>query len=178
MFETGQKFSTKDTAEDLHGQEERIARADPTTVVWRYSARRNSAVNVGMQQQVLSPSVKNANHADFCPQVYGIGRDLQQRLRAGSEQQVVEQTRVVQGQHMEFMGHSEHHMEVAGGQEFSLAGRQPTLARLDLALGAALNGTKRFELLEVKAGSIPVQEAIALSAQDVGHLQGGPSHLS
>jgi len=29
---------------------------------------------------------------------------------------------------------------------------------------AALNGTKRFELLEVKAGSIPVQEAIALSA--------------
>jgi hypothetical protein len=29
---------------------------------------------------------------------------------------------------------------------------------------AALNGTKRFELLEVKAGSIPVQEAIALCA--------------
>jgi len=29
---------------------------------------------------------------------------------------------------------------------------------------AALNGTKRFELLEVKARSIPVQEAIALSA--------------
>ena len=41
---------------------------------------------------------------------------------------------------------------------------------------AALNGTKRFELLEVKAGPIPVQEAIALSAEDVGHLQGGPSH--
>jgi len=85
-------------------------------------------------------------------------------------------------------------MEIAGGQEFSLAGRQPTLARLGLALGtmpisarvvrddlmsaaqacipvatqrcgaAALNGTKRFELLEVKARSIPVQEAIALSA--------------
>jgi hypothetical protein len=29
---------------------------------------------------------------------------------------------------------------------------------------AALNGTKRFELLELKARSIPVQEAIALSA--------------
>jgi hypothetical protein len=85
-------------------------------------------------------------------------------------------------------------MEVASGQEFSLAGRQPTLARLGLALGAVpisarvvrdglmtaaracipvatqrcgtttLNGTKRFELLEVKAGSITVQEAIALSA--------------
>jgi hypothetical protein len=92
-------------------------------------------VNVGMQQQVLPPSVQNADHADFCAQVFGIGCDLQQGLRAGSEQQVVEQTRVVQGQHIEFMGHSEHDMEVAGGQEFSLAGRQPTLARLDLALG-------------------------------------------
>ena len=161
-------------------------------------------MNVRMQQQVLPPSVESANHADLGSQVFGIGRDLQQSLRAGSEQQVVEQTRVVQGQHIEFMGQREHHMEVAGGQEFSLAGRQPTLARLGLTLGtvpiparvvrdglmstaqagipvatqccgaAALNGTKRFELLEVKAGSIPVQEAIALSAEDVGHLQGGP----
>jgi hypothetical protein len=92
------------------------------------------------------------------------------------------------------MRHSEHNMEVAGGQEFSLAGRQPTLARLRLALGAmpisarvvrdglmsaaqaripvatqccgaaALNGAKRFELLEVKTGSIAVPEAIALCA--------------
>src|SRR2546430_13586194 len=89
-----------------------------------------------MQQKVLSPGVQNANHADLCPQVLGIGRDLQQGLRAGSEQQVVEQTRVVQGQHIEFMGNSEHNMEVAGGEELSLMSRQPTLARLRLALGA------------------------------------------
>jgi hypothetical protein len=29
---------------------------------------------------------------------------------------------------------------------------------------AALNGTKGFELLKIKAGSIPIQEAIALRA--------------
>jgi hypothetical protein len=138
--------------------------------------------------------VENANHADLCSQVFGIGCDLQQGFRTGSEQQVVEQTRVIQGQHIEFMRHSEYNMEVAGGQEFSLAGCQPALARLRLTLGAmpisarvvrddlmsaaqacipvttqccgaaALNGAKRFELLKVKAGSIPVQEAIALSA--------------
>ncbi len=148
----------------------------------------------GCSSRFCPQVLENANHADLCSQVFGIGRDLQQGLRAGSEQQVVEQTCVVQGQHIEFMGHREHHMEVAGGQEFSLTGRQPALARLALALGAvpisarvvrdglmstaqarilvatqccgtaALNGTKRFELLEVKAGSIPVQEAIALSA--------------
>jgi hypothetical protein len=151
-------------------------------------------VNVGMQQQVLPPGVQNADHADLGSQVFAISRDLHQSLCAGSEQQVVEQTRVVQGQHVEFMGHREHHMEVAGGQEFSLAGRQPTLACLGLTLGAvpisarvvrdglmsaaqaripvatqccvaaALNGPKGFELLEVKARSIVVQEAIALSA--------------
>src|SRR6266436_1979807 len=104
MFQTGQKFSTKDAAEDLHGQEKRIPRADPTTLVWRYSARGNGAVNVGMQQQVLPPGVQNADHADLCSQVFGIGRDLQQGLRTGSEQQVVEQTRVVQCQHMSSWG--------------------------------------------------------------------------
>ena len=81
------------------------------------------------------PQVENANHADLCSQVFGIGRDLQQGLRAGSEQQVVEQTCVVQGQHIEFMGHREHHMEVAGGQGVLAVGRQPTLARLGLTLG-------------------------------------------
>ena len=35
---------------------------------------------------------------------------------------------------------------------------------------------KSFELLKVKARSIPLQKAIALRAQNVGHLEGGPSH--
>jgi hypothetical protein len=41
---------------------------------------------------------------------------------------------------------------------------------------AALNGAKGFELLKVEARSIPIQEAIALRAEDVDHLEGGPSH--
>src|SRR5450631_4820605 len=40
------------------------------------------------------------------------------------------------------------------------------------------NGTKGFELLKAKAGSIAIQEAIALHAKDVSHLEGGPSHFS
>jgi hypothetical protein len=59
-----------------------------------------------------------------------------------------------------------------------------TAARASIAMtaqscGATVqNGTKRFELLKAKAGSIPIQEAIALHAKDVGHLEGGPSHFS
>ena len=64
-------------------------------MIRRESARWNDAVNMGMEQQVLSPGVQNADHADLRAQVFGIGGDFQQGLRAGGEQQVVEQTRVL-----------------------------------------------------------------------------------
>jgi hypothetical protein len=41
---------------------------------------------------------------------------------------------------------------------------------------AALNGAKGFVLLKVEAGSIAIQEVVALRAEDVGHLEGRPRH--
>src|ERR1700730_6782675 len=99
-------------------------------------------------------------------------------------------------------------MEVAGGEKLALASCEPMFARLRLALrtvpvatrvigdglvtafrtgidmtaqrsrAAALNGPKGLELLKVEAPLIPVQEAVALRAEDVGHLHGGPVHPS
>src|SRR5262245_3651607 len=42
---------------------------------------------------------------------------------------------------------------------------------------AALNGPKRLELLKVDATLVPVEEAVALCAEDVGHLHDGPAHF-
>ena len=175
-------------------------------MVRREPARGNDAVNVGMQEQVLSPGVQDADDTDLGSQVLRIDGDFQQRLCAGSEQQIVKQARVLQSQHIQFVRYGEDHVEVAGGQEFAFPCRQPALARLCLTLGAvaiaarvvgdglitatrasiampaeggsaaALNGTKGFELLIIKARSIPIQETIALHAENVGHLEGGPSH--
>src|SRR5712692_2350024 len=177
-------------------------------MIRRKPTRGNDAVNVRMQQQVLSPGVQDADHADLGSQVFLIRCDLQQSSCAGGEQQIVKQARVFQGQDIHFMRHGEHGMEIAGSQEFALAGRQPALAGLRLTLGAvpistrvvgdglisatlasvampaegsgatALDGPKGFELLKAKARSIPLQKAIALRAQNVGHLKGGPSHSS
>jgi hypothetical protein len=61
-------------------------------VVKRESAGGNDAVNVGMQEQVLSPGVECADDADFSSQVFGIGGDFEQGLSTGGEQQVVEQS--------------------------------------------------------------------------------------
>jgi hypothetical protein len=104
------------------------------------------------------------------------------------------------------MGHGEHDMEIAGGQKFAFPCRQPALSCLRLALGAmpvsarvvgdglitatlagiampaegggaaALNGAKGLELLEIQARSIAVEKTLALGAEDVSHLYGGPSH--
>ena len=117
------------------------------------------------------------------PRCFGIGRDFQQRLRAGGEQQIVEDSRVVQRQHIEFMGHGEDHMEVAGSEKLSLSCREPVFTRLRLALravpvparvigdglvtalwtgidmaaqrsrAAALDGAKGLELLKVETPS-------------------------
>jgi hypothetical protein len=54
-------------------------------------------LNVGMQEQVLSPGVQDADDADLGPQVFAIEGDLQQGLGAGGEEQVVEPTWVFQG---------------------------------------------------------------------------------
>ncbi len=84
-------------------------------MIWGESARGDGAVNVGMQEQVLSPGVQDADDADLGAQVFAVEGDLQQGLSAGGEQQVVEQTRIFQSQDVEFMRHSEHDMEVTGG---------------------------------------------------------------
>src|SRR5260370_42063140 len=116
-----------------------------------------------------------------------MGCDFQQGLRRRGEQQIVKQARVFQGQDIQFMRHGEHGMEIAGSQEFALAGRQPALAGLRLTLGAvpisarvvgdgltsatlasvampaegsgaaALNGPKALELLKPNAHQSPFQ---------------------
>jgi hypothetical protein len=42
---------------------------------------------------------------------------------------------------------------------------------------AVLQGAEGLELLEIEARSIAVEEALALNAEDVGHLHGGPVHF-
>src|SRR5215468_5533638 len=158
------------------------------------AARGNDTVNVGMQEQVLSPGVQDGDHTDLGSEVLGIRCDFQQRLCASREQQIVKQAGVLQSQHIQLVRYGEDHVKIAGVEEFAFPCSDPALASLCLTLGAvaiatrvvgdglipatrasiampaeggsaaALNGTKSFELLKVKARSIPIQETIALRA--------------
>ena len=64
------------------------------------------------------------------PRCLGSACNFQQCLCAGSEQEVVERFSVLQRQHIEFVRHGEHDVEVAGGEQLALACCEPVFARL------------------------------------------------
>ena len=105
-------------------------------MISRKPARGNDTVNVGMQKQVLSPGMQDGDHADLGSEVLHIGCDSQQGLRSSGEQQIVKQAWVLQRQHIQFVRHSEHDMEIAGVEELASPCRDPALASLRLTLGA------------------------------------------
>jgi len=76
-FQTGAKLTAEDAAEDLYRKKERVTRPNPAAMVWRESAGGNHAVNVRMEQKILSPGVQNADDSDLSAQVPGIGCDFQ-----------------------------------------------------------------------------------------------------
>jgi hypothetical protein len=68
--------------------------------------------------------------------VFGISRDLEQRLGGGPKQQAINQRFVLQGQGSQEVGQSEDHMKVGDGQQFGGTFLQPALASCRLALRA------------------------------------------
>src|SRR6478735_4592345 len=166
------------------------------------AASRNHAVDVGMQQQILSPSVKDGDGSDLSTRPFGVRRHLQQCGGSGGKQQVVKAARVFERQHVQLMRNTEDDMEVCRRQDFLFASSEPTLACLCLTLGAmpvtarvvgnglmtaartrvemttqsccaaVLDGAERFQLLKVEARPVSVEKAVALCANEIGHLQG------
>ena len=93
-------------------------------------------MHVWVMQQVLAPGVQNAEKADGGPEMFGIGGDLQQGVRAGLEKQAVDLLLVLQGERGQFVRQSEDDMEVAHRQHFGLPFGDPAVAGRRLTLGA------------------------------------------
>jgi hypothetical protein len=74
------KLSPEDLAERLNGQEEGIQRMDPSLFVRRDSAAWNNTVNVGMEQQVLSPCVKDPEETNLGSQMFGVACHFTERF--------------------------------------------------------------------------------------------------
>ncbi len=159
-----------------------------------------------MVLQPLAPRVEDHQPADVATKALRIARDLEQGLGGGVKQQVVHHALVDERETGERLRHREDDVDVADWQELLLASRHPrvprrgqTLRAMPIATAVVREGrlralvtaiavpTKRggatlrdrpedAPMLPGHPGAVHLQEAIAMSAHDVGHLEGWPRH--
>src|SRR5438552_5009755 len=77
LLQPGDELAAEDPAEDLHRKKEGIPWVNPTFVIRRQTAGRDYAMDMGVEQQILSPCVKNAQETDLGTEVLGVGCDFQ-----------------------------------------------------------------------------------------------------
>jgi hypothetical protein len=92
-------------------------------------------MHVGMQGEILSPRVENAEETDLGAPVPGIGGEFEHGFRAGTKQQVVDHLGVPLTQGLEFLGEGKDYVEVGDTEQFLFSRDEPALRCLGLALG-------------------------------------------
>jgi len=136
LFQIVQEQASKHPREHCDRQEEPRPAGYPAFTVQRDPAARKKKVNVRVVQQILSPGVQHTQEADLRAQMVWIGGDLTQRLRRRSEQDIVDDGLVLEGDDLDLRGHREHDVEVGHVEQFGLTVREPLGARETLALWA------------------------------------------
>jgi len=94
-----------------------------------------NTVDMGMRLEGLSPGVQNGKQTDLSAEVLGVGCHFEQRGGAAGKQQCEQPPLVLPHQGYERVRHAEDQMEVADGQQFLLALREPLIASVGLTLG-------------------------------------------
>jgi hypothetical protein len=153
--ESVEELSAEYLPQNPNREQESLLGSDPLRAIGGESTCRNDAVDMRMEQQVLSPCVEDGKHADVGAEPFGVACNFDQGLGCRCEQQIVEDTRTGQGEDVEFVRDGKHGMEVAGGQQFLLAVFDPALAGSGLALRAVpvTAGVERDAVLEAASGA-------------------------
>jgi hypothetical protein len=135
----GQSFeeqAAEEAREHPHGQKEAGPAGNPALAVGRKAAARDDDMGVRMVGQCRSPGVEDGGESDARAEVLGVGRDGDQGLGGGFEQQVINDGLVLIGDVGDRSRQGEDDVEVRHGQEFGLAVGQPLLGSDGLALWA------------------------------------------
>jgi hypothetical protein len=151
--------------------------------------------------------MEDGKEADVSSQVTRISCYLEQGLGTGAEQEVIEDLLVLQRQWGELVRQSKDNMDIGDGQKFTLPSPNPVVASAALTLwamaitatvigdgaiataraliamptgcrgAAASDGAQNFPMGPMEPAEVTVEEAIAFGANDIGHLEEGPSHF-
>jgi hypothetical protein len=113
-FEASQELSLEDETENFDRQKELRSAGNPSLMIWGESSSRDYAMQMGMSEKSLAPSMQNGQKADVGAQVFGIRSDLEESLGRGPKQQAINQSLILQGQWSQDVGRSEDDMIVGG----------------------------------------------------------------
>ena len=206
VSEAGHELAAKNLAQDGDRQEEARPGVDPLRAVWCHAAHRHDTMDVGMVLEALAPRVQHQQPANGRSQSFRIRGDLEQRLRGGTKQEVVHDALVAEREARQRLRHRENEVDVAHRQELRLPRGDPRVPCRGQTLGTmpipaavvgegrlrtlltaiAMPAERRGAALRDRAEHTPmlpgdpravgVQDALAMSAHDVGQLEGWPRH--
>ena len=112
LSESRGELASKDATECTDGQEEAVRRSDPSGATGCKATSGNDVMDVGMMLQILPPSMEYAKKSDLGSQMLRITGEFQQCGGAGPEEQIIEQSLVLQSESRELMRQGEDDMKV------------------------------------------------------------------
>ena len=89
-----------------------------------------------MSGELLAPRMQDTEEADLCDEVSGIACDFEKGFGTGAEQEIVNDLLVLQHQRSQATRQGEDHVQVAGGEKFSLTRSDPAVPSGGLTLRA------------------------------------------
>ena len=92
------ELAAKDATEHLDGKKEVIVWLDPASVIGRQPTGRHHAMYMRVKFEFLTPSVQHAEEADLCAEVPRIAGNFAQCFCTGSEQEIVDDLRMISGE--------------------------------------------------------------------------------
>jgi hypothetical protein len=160
LLQIPQEQATEEMRKNPDGQEEPGPAGDPSSAVWREPTAGDDAMQVGMMQQILAPSVQHGEEANLRAQVFGIGGDGAQGLGRRTEENAVDRRLVLIGNGGNLFRYRKDDVKILRGEKLSTTVVQPLCAgeRLTLravAIAATIEGdalvTALIALLDVTA---------------------------
>ena len=108
-------------------------------------------MNMRMMLQLLSPTMKHAEEADFRSQAFGVTGDLHQRFSAEAKQHGVDELLVLQGELRQKTRDCEYNMGVWNWKKIFLSSIDPTTAGVGLAFWAVSIKTRVVRVAGISA---------------------------
>jgi hypothetical protein len=96
LLELSGELAAKYATQYADGQEETWGGGDPAGAILSQATGRNDAVDVWMMLEILAPAMEYAEQTDVGSEMLRVSRDFEQGSGTGAEEQVVEQSLVLE----------------------------------------------------------------------------------